>query len=191
MISHGRVETAIYFLIWSSGVTISLYQLFLAGNSELTVGRNFLIILVFIDFNHKEHHLYHYDDFSPGWFDRFQDTSDFEWACWTKLTIRLIPWLFVNTIGGETIRSLKKSDVLPIWYFMISFGAVSNILGAPSALLLTGIIVVFHGCVILKQPFWVWVLGFLWRRYVPSEVLAKSEEEVYLIEVKFIFKSCL
>lgn len=142
-----------------------------------------------LDFNHSDHHIYHYDDFSPGWFNRFQDTSDFEWACWTKLTIRLLPWLVVNTLGGEVLRRLKKNDVLPFWYFMIGFSAVSAVLGTTSAVLLTGITVMFQGCVFIKQPFLIWVLGFLWRRYVPSNILAGTEDDVYLIEVKLKFTS--
>lgn len=122
-----------------------------------------------------------------GWFGRYQDTSDFEWNCWTKLTLQLVPWLILNCAGGLVLRAAHSTQLLPLWYSLVSLVATAYILSPPAAGLFLVISLLFHLSLYLRQPLCIWLLGFLWRRYVPSELLAKSDEEVYLIEVRIMW----
>ncbi|KAK6638554.1 hypothetical protein RUM43_006821 [Polyplax serrata] len=105
MVELPRLEILTCCLIWISGIAISLYRLFLVGHV----------------FDHEHHDQYHYEDFKKGWSllgNRYQDQADYEWNTWTRLFIHLTPFLIINIIGAECLRTKKLWYALPpdIWF---------------------------------------------------------------------------
>lgn len=143
------------------------------------------LCLIFPVFDHEHHDDYHYDDFAKGWSllgNRYQDKTDYEWNAWTKLTFTLLPWLLLNLLGAEFIRSQGWIKVLPLWYAAVTISNVTYTFNLMITLSFILQIYAFYVCVYFRNKTLVWIVSFIIRQYFkPEEWFSINEDDNYLI----------
>lgn len=113
---HSPFETALWIAGWSFGVGYSIYNSWLA--SEHYTGMLSLY------------------DLEKGWFNnRPKDTSDNEWATFSVVTIKLLPWFFVHFIGSQYFRKFNR-EMVPYFHLLISTICLWNIFDTRALLFL-------------------------------------------------------
>lgn len=138
-------------------------------------------------FDHEQHDQYHYEDFKKGWSllgNRYQDQADYEWNTWTRLFIHLTPFLIINIIGAECLRTKKLWYALPVWYTIVTLSFLMFHFNA----ILTGWFLcqslIYFVLIYYKSHVLIWIASFIIIHFLkPDMWFVKNDEDQYLVMV--------